>query len=334
MNQASDGKARHQAFCFYRLFLFVLIFPSSAQATDTSVTARTILDKMSQATQRLNYDGTFVYRHGDEMDTMRIIHKVEDGREYARLVSLTGVAREVIRDNESVTCIFPDEKAVMVEKSRPRKLLPARLPEPIETVGEFYTFSLAGTDRIAGRSTRIVSINPKDQFRYGYRLWVDLETNLLLKSELLNHNGDTLEQILFTQISLPEDIPESLLKPAISGKDYTWYTRSSEASAARAGNGQWKVTWLPSGFAMSDYEIQPMAISRMPVDHMMFSDGLAMISVFIEEQEQVSDTLEGLSQMGAVNAFGILVGGHQVTAVGEVPRVTVEKIATSVVQRN
>ena len=85
---------------------------------------------------------------------------------------------------------------------------------------------------------------------------------------------------------------------------------------------------------MSDYEIQPMAISRKPVDHMVFSDGLAMISVFIEEQEQVRDTLEGLSQMGAVNAFGTLVGGHQVTAVGEVPRVTVEKIATSVVQRN
>ncbi|MCI0399933.1 MAG: MucB/RseB C-terminal domain-containing protein [Gammaproteobacteria bacterium] len=334
MNQTNDGSERHFSPSFNRLLLFVLILPSITQAIDTSATARTILNKMSQATHALNYDGIFVYRRGGDMDAMRIIHKSNDGKEYARLVSLNGIAREVIRDSDSVTCIFPDDKAVTVQKSQPPKFLPANLPEPIEAIAEFYTFSLAGTDRIAGRPTWIISIDPKDQYRYGYRLWIDRDTNLLLKSELLASNGDALEQILFTQITLPEDIPESLLEPAISGAGYKWYTHGAEVVPARAGNGRWTVTWLPNGFAMSDHALQPMPVSQVPVDHMVFSDGLAIISVFVEEPEEARDTLEGHSQMGALNAFGTLVQGHQVTAVGEVPELTVQKVATSVVQRN
>ncbi|NNG11861.1 MAG: hypothetical protein HKM88_01280, partial [Halobacteria archaeon] len=41
----------------------------------------------------------------------------------------------------------------------------------------------------------------------------------------------------------------------------------------------------------------------------------------------------GLSGMGAMNAFGAIVDGHQVTVVGEVPALTVEMMARSVAAR-
>ena len=173
-----------------------------------------LIDEMSTASRSLNYDGVFVYTLGKQIDTMRIIHKAGNGYSYERLISLTGHAREVIRDKDQVRCYFPENKAVVVEKSRLGKLISTYLPNPIKSISDFYIFEIVGEDRIAGLDAWIINIRPIDKYRYGYQLWIDKNSRLLLKSELKNQLGVTLEQIMFTQLNVLDDIDDTLLEPS------------------------------------------------------------------------------------------------------------------------
>jgi sigma-E factor negative regulatory protein RseB len=137
--------------------------------------------------------------------------------------------------------------------------------------------------------------------------------------------------MMFTQIALLDSVPDELLKPAISGKDYTWFDNAGASNRAQPEGSDWTVTWMPGGFEMKDHERQSMATSRRPVDHMVFTDGLAMVSVFVEQLVDEPPGKNGPSRMGGVNAFARFSNGYQVTAVGEVPQATVQRMANSVV---
>lgn len=292
--------------------------------------ARTLINNMSNAVRNLNYDGVFIYQRGGQMNTLRLIHKADENGEIERLISLTGAAREVIRNKQSVTCFFPDDQAVMVEKSRPRQLLSSQLPQSMEKLISNYHFAIFGEDRIAGKLTWVVSIKPKDGYRYGYQFWIDQSSSLLLKSELRNRTGLLLEQIVFTQLDILDAIPDEMLKPSISGRGYTWYNNSEKGNTVVKTNTEWRVGWMPNGFTKNNQEVYPVADSKNPVNHMVYSDGLAMVSIFIEKLEVGHELTAGLSKMGGVNAYARIANGYQVTAVGEVPQATVQRMANSV----
>lgn len=296
------------------------------------------LDRMAKAAQTLNYDGTFIYRNGATIQSMRIIHRFNNDGERERLVAMSGAAREVLRDRERVTCILPDSQSVVVAKSRPRTFSHSTLFESDGEFGRYYALSVHKGERIAGRHTELVAVEPKDSFRYGYRLWMDRDTGLLLKSELIGERGEIVEQLVYTNIELPAEISDELLEPAISGAGYTWYNDDERdptvASEPVAGTqSTWHPQWLPDGFEMRDYARNPILASRDPVEHLMFSDGLASVSIFIERLDTASEPLRGPSSMGAVNAFGSMVEEFQVTVVGEVPAATVERVARSITRR-
>lgn len=308
----------------------VILIPAFADEAESASQAQALINEMSHAVRTLNYDGIFIYRRNRQIDTLRLIHKTDESGEYERLVSLSGMAREVIRNNRTVTCIFADHQQVLVEKRRPRNYI-AQLPEPIERIGTHYTFSIGGEDRVAGRDARVVSIVPRDLYRYGYQLWIDKQNKMLLKSELRNKSGIPLEQIMFTQIELPADISDELLKPGFSGEGYTWYHTASAEERLSPEKGSWQVTWLPGGFTLSDHEKQSLVASGDPVDHLVFTDGLASVAVFIEKLRDPPEVNVGPASMGGINAFSKFTDGYQVTAVGEVPQATVQRMANSVV---
>ncbi len=305
----------------------------SAAGTWTDRPASEWLEKMARAAQNLNYDGTFVYRNGDRMESMRIIHLATPSGERERMFSLTGAAREVLRDNEKVTCILPDHQSVVVAKSRPRSVT-LRVFHPREGFARYYSLSSQPGARVAGRKTAFIKVTPKDEYRYGYRLWLDRVTGLLLKSELVGDAGRALEQIVYTDIKIPATIPAELLEPAISGEGYTWYTANGSETTATVGmSSDWAVAWLPDGFEMSERMLDPTSLSRMPIEHLVYSDGLASISVFIERMSSSAELIEGHSNMGAINAYGRVYDDYQITVVGEVPSITVERVADSVRRR-
>lgn len=313
------------------LFACVLSMPIPLRAEDTSAQARTVINQMTLATKSLNYDGTFVYIRGSHVASMRVIHKTDDKGEQERLISLSGPAREVIRKRGEVTCIFPDNRAVMVDKSPPHHFLASTLPQPIEKIADFYSFSVLGGDRIAGRPTWVVGIMPKEGDRYGYRLWIDTSIHLLLRSNIIDASGKVLEQVLFTAIETPRDISAEMLKPAINGQGYTWYTNETPTSAAAdAKAAGWRIGWLPQGFVMREHKVHAMALQQESVNHIIVSDGLATVSVFVERLKRKTDQMEGLSSVGAVNTYSTIANGHQITVVGEMPAATLRQIAASV----
>ena len=320
---------------FITVFLCLnwLLTPS-VFANEAMPLAQQLVNQMSQANRELNYEGIFTYRRHGRMDTMRIIHKAGPEGVRERLVSLTGFAREVIRDKRAVTCILPDDQSVLVEKSSANQFS-VKLPEPIETISAYYDFAIAGQQRVAGRSAWVVKIVSKDEYRYGYQLWIDLDTKLLLKSELKNLAGKLLEEFSFAKIRIMDSIPEEWLRSSVAiGVDYTWHDNVDKAANASPKQGNsfaWKAAWLPDGFIISDQDKQAIGANNMLVDHIMYSDGLATVSVFIEKLEKNLGVVKGSSSMGGVSVFSTIVDSHLITAMGEVPQNTVKLIARSII---
>lgn len=313
-----------------RILALLLLVPVLALAADSSSEdARKWLDKMAYAMKSLNYEGTFVHLQDNQIEAMRIYHGVDEQGEHERLLSLTGEAREIVRDNDVLRCILPDSRAVVVEKSRSKHYIPAALLEIGSKLGSHYDFKVLGMDRMVGMTAQVVGVMPRDPYRYGHRLWLDEHTGMLLKSDLVNEQGEVVEQLMFTSLKLQKKIPMHQLKPAISGRNFTWYNDNSEA--VTVGNKKaWSVTQLPAGFMMSMHQNHGLPTSKMPVEHLMFTDGLSSVSVFIEKPEHVKEILKGASRMGAVNVYGTMVAGHQVTVMGEVPQAAVVLIGESV----
>lgn len=293
--------------------------------------ARQWLDGMSNALQSLNYDGTFVYLHDGKLETMRIVHQASEQGEQERLVSLTGSPREVLRDDKVVTCIMADSKSVMVGKSRPRSPFPT-VPEDLDSLSRYYQLQDVGEDRIAGHMTRVVTITPKDHFRYGYRFWIDSANYMLLKSDLTGVDGEAIEQVMFTDLNVSERLSTLALQPTLTGEGYSWTRQGADGrdSAANPGTPGWIVESLPAGFELTDFQRKRMRKGGASVEHLVFSDGLATLSVYVEKLMSDDKSFLGLSTMGALNAFGAVVDGHQVTVVGEVPPATVQMVARSV----
>lgn len=309
------------------LATLLLVVAGHASAQDS---ARQWLDEMSSALQTLDYDGTFVYLHDGRLDAMRIIHQVSDGGQRERLVSLTGSAREVLRDDKAVTCIKPDNKSVMIGKSRPRPPFPV-LPKDLGKTSHYYNIEDGGDDRMAGYNARVIAITPKDEFRYGYRFWIEQNTRMLLKYDLSDPDGMPIEQVMFTRLVIGADIPQSALQPSLTGDGYTWHRQEDVRNAAAMASGKpgWQVAQLPAGFTLTDFQQKRMREEGEAAEHMVFSDGLATVSVYVEKRMQQDDSLNGLSSMGAMNAYGLMLDGYQVMVVGEVPPATVRMIAHS-----
>ena len=310
----------------------LLVVPVLVWASDDQ-TIEMWLQKMHYAAHMLNYTGRFVYQQDKQLTLMSITHAVAKEGEREKLVSLDENGREVIRDGDRVTCILPDSKSVMVEHGTRKVRFPPAFPVNLDQLKGQYTFRIERQDRIAGQQARKIVFQPTDKYRYGHHLWVDEKTGLLLKTQLLDENGKLLEQFMFTQITFLDKVPEDLLKPRATGKEYTWYeAQDTTEPEVKDDTHVWLVQELPRGFVsdMTRYHSMP---DKMPVEHLVFSDGLASVSVFIEKDKDKEPSLMGASRMGAVNAYGRTLNDYHITTIGEVPRRTVRMIGESVVYK-
>lgn len=289
------------------------------------------LAKMHHAAHMINYDGTFVYGQNNEMTSMQIIHSVDNKGEFERLISLDGSGREVIRSGDTVTCVLPDKKSVVVDKSKPESDFPPAFPLKIEQLSKYYDFHFGKNGMVAGQPAVKLMIKPKDGFRYAHSLWIDAKTGLLLKDHLIDDKGQIVEQFMFTRISYPDSIERKSPTSDNKNKDFKWFkAEDSDTATTKKTSMSWKVMNVPPGFKPGVQRHHKMTMSAMPVEHFMYSDGLSSVSVFVEKQMENSKNLVGGSTMGAVNAYGRALGDYHVTVVGEVPHATVKMIGDSV----
>jgi len=307
------------------LLLLALVVAADASAQE----ARSWLDKMNRAVEDLNYQGTFVHVLEGTAETLHIIHRNVDGRSGERIVSLDGVGREIIRQDDEVQCILPDRRVVLLEERKDLSPLVSALPSYSAEIEPHYELTLHATARVANRAAQVLEIKPRDEFRYGYMLWLDQETAMPLKSQLINDKGAIVEQILFTEIEIPDSIAAEALAATIDTTGFEMLR--PPASSPLAEDIPWRAADVPGGFKLSIATQSPIAGSETPVEHLVYSDGLATVSVFIEDPNTKAEVREGFSTMGSTNAFSLTLRGRKVTAVGEVPRQTVRTIASSLV---
>ena len=287
-------------------------------------------ERMNRAVHTLDYRGTFVFQHGDRMETMEIVHRVINGEEQERISARSGSAREVLRNRGGITCIQP-EKGTVVETPRlPLHGLGLESDGGVERLAGHYLLKLEPGERVAGRDARKLRIVPRDRFRYGHRLWLDEASALPLKSQLVGDDGEILEQLIFTRLEHGIDIAAEALAPTLAGKRHSWEHQKPPAADAEPATGEWRVAQLPPGFQLSLESGHTLPNRPGPVKHLLYSDGLASVSVFIERAEEGGEAKRrGGHRVGAVHAFSDRRDGHRITVIGEVPAATVELIGNS-----
>lgn len=327
-----------RALCFAAA---LAVLPSLAVADDVTQ----LLQRMNGAFTSHSYDGVFSYYTGGELASLRVVHKEVAGVQRERLVHLNGAPREIIRRGEVVSCIvMPGDDLIALEKSIPAGPFARAFVRQFDQIASTYSVGTFGEGRAAGRVALRVAITPKDQHRYGYRLWIDKETSLLLRSELVDHNGQKLEIFMFNQLLVGDDVQDEALEPedlsggmvshlTLQAADEPWSPPPQAADTMPSG---WSTSWLPAGFEMTDAHMRHKPASGSQVSSLMYSDGLAAFSIYVEPMPK-----DGAASMVSQNGATVAVT-HQineqgkyflVTLVGEIPVDTARNIVTTVHQK-
>ncbi|XOV90035.1 MAG: MucB/RseB C-terminal domain-containing protein [Pseudomonadota bacterium] len=303
------------------LMALVALAPVSARADATEVSVW--LDKMARALREENYQGIFTYMRGYQLDTVKIVHRYRDNTETERLVHLNGDEREMIREGDVVTCRHSPDASIDIEHEVPLGPFTHRFNENLANFQALYDFEMLGEDRVAARPAVKIGITPRHDDRWGYRLWLDRETGLLLQSHLVGR-GQILEVFQFSEVTIGGPIAASDLASSLGGDAVTHRLSPTEtvASPEQGVAPAWRVAWLPNGFR----QVRVRSPNRI-----MYSDGIATLSVFVERGsgKQLGELVTHMG--GTVVLTRRLKGSaQQITVVGEVPTDTAKKVAESV----
>ena len=313
------------------LAFFLLLLPGFAfpQAQQPAQDGAAWLRKIYNASLKLSYSGTFVYRQGDRSESSRVTRIVDAHADTEKLEALDGVRREIVRNGDEVRCYLPDIKTVKIDKRSKHPTFPALLPAQNSTLSDQYVVTKDETARIAGYDCQAISLKPKDEFRYGYKLWADVATGMLLKARIVNERGEAVEEFTFTQLIIGGSIDREMVKSSFAGQSKQWKVENAGVVRADLARSGWTVNPGIPGF-QKVIEIQRQLRHAHRVSQVVYSDGLAAVSVFIEPVESGQEVRQGLSSMGAVNIYTRELANHVVTVVGEAPARTVRQIGDTV----
>lgn len=289
-----------------------------------------MLERIATAARTLNYSGTFVYQHGQRVETSRIVHFVDSDGEHEKLETLDGPRREIIRNNDEVQCYYPDAKVVRSQKRVLDRSFPALVPEQLNAITQFYSVSKGKPERIAGFNSEALVLEPRDGMRYGHKLWAELETGLLLKARTLNETRQVVEQFAFTQVEIGTGVTRAMVAPTYEASFPEWRLDKFAQAMLEDVEPGWTVSEFPPGFQKIMEMRRTKQGGSTVITHMVYSDGMAAVSIFVESASGHRGLQEGLSQQGAINVYRRTVGDKLVTVLGEAPAATVMQIANSV----
>jgi sigma-E factor negative regulatory protein RseB len=290
------------------------------------------LQRIYRSTERLSYTGTFVYQQGEQVESSRITRIVDASGVHERLEALDGTPREIVRVNEEVRCYLPQTMTVKVERQASTTPFPAMRAEARE-LAPYYDIRKGETERIAGYDCQSIILEPKDKLRYGHKLWADLATGMLVKAKTFNEKHEVVEQFTFTQLQIGGRIERDQVKSRFAGKGRDWRVESAATVPADLASHGWLLRSLPAGYRKIT-EMKRNLGASVDVGHIVLSDGLAAMSVFIEPlAAKPSLGPLGLSRQGAVNVYTRKLDGYLVTVVGEVPAESVKRIANTLEYR-
>jgi len=292
---------------------------------------RAWLEQMSAAMSQMSYQGTFVYVQGEDVETMRITHVSDDDGVRERLVSVSGEPRELLRDSNGVRWVLGEDGSVFEDSAFSRSFFPELPLDQHQQTELSYDLKMGSTGRIAGHKAQNVKVLPRDEFRYGYSFWLEQHSGLLLKWELLDVNRKSLARLMFTDVRMGSEVDRRELKASTQLKKFK--TVESALPSGRGGSKlppRWKPRNLPSGFQLTAHRYFGKQDEGI-YEHLVYSDGLAAVSVYVESVVGESGRQTGLSKLGTTHAYSRIKDGMLITVVGDVPAVTVKTIGNAVI---
>ena len=317
------------------LAVAVAVVAAPAWAQDSSaigsISALEWLRKIANSSRTVSYSGTFAYQHGSRVETSRLVHYVNQaGGVFEKLETLDGPPREVVRANDHVTAYLPDARVVLVER-RSTRHLPVILPERLSDLTSHYEVKKLALDRVGGFECQWVGVAPKDKLRYGRSFCAELSSGLPLRAEVINERSEVIESFGFSQLSIGGEFSRDQVTSKYEARARTqkWRVDYSALNVMeQAADTGWAVNNLPTGFRKSMEVRRTIAGRPVAMPHLVYSDGLAAISVFIEPKFREPGA-HPLIRQGSVHIYQRVHGDYVVTVLGEAPAATVMQVANS-----
>jgi len=307
-------------------FILSLVVSFTAFANDINP-AKDLLLKMANAVHNRNFDASFVVVKGKTMEPYRWVHAKQGDTELEHLSLLNGAGLEMVRVNNQVTYFEPQSEPYSLKTDSIAGPIPEVLFKDIERLSAHYDFVMGGKGRIAGRAAQLVRIESKDEFKYNYWIWLDMESSLLLKAAYVNHEGEALEQLQLTHVSVTEQ-PASMLLEVLN-RNFPTPLPESDLGVAENTAKNWNINWLPDGFELLKSDRHKLDLNNELTDYYLFSDGFVEISIFIQ-RPLPGKRLSGALTSGATTVYVHNGGNFDVSVVGNVPSMTAKAIAESV----
>ena len=303
---------------------------ASAQPVGTGTAAKGIplsewLLRIHEASKRRAYTGTFVVSTSQAMSSARIWHVCDGVQQVERVDALTGPPRTTVRRNDEVVTFLPDSRTQIQEKRTALGLFPSLLQTQGQTVAEHYELRpLAIQERVAGWDAEVFELQPKDDLRFGYRVWVERKTGLVLKLQTLDAASLPLEQVAFSELILNAPLRiEALLKDMKTRSGYA-IQRSASLDTSPEQQG-WRLRNQVPGFQTVTCQVKSQAVGPAPWQWVL-SDGLTSVSVFIEKFQPNLHIQEGQMSTGATHTLYRRQGEYWITVIGEVPPKTLVRL--------
>ncbi|HTJ92069.1 MAG TPA: MucB/RseB C-terminal domain-containing protein [Pararobbsia sp.] len=290
------------------------------------------LAHIDRAARQETYEGTFIYQRGGSFQSSKIIHYLDHGNELERVEGLDGRPTRTLRKNDDVYTFVPDRKLVIVDRRSNKYTFPALLAGGPTQLLDVYDVRLIGDDRVAGFDAQVIELDPKDAYRFAFRLWFDKKTGLLLRAQTLDDKKQVLEQIAFSQLTF--NVPYDHRTVATGIRDTSgWNVVHPPTDTVDMAAEGWQVPPTVAGFHEMRELRRPMAAREqgappVQVDQAVYSDGLSAVSVFVEPVGK-SDRKEGIASSGATHILVRKSGDFWITVVGEVPQPTLEQFASA-----
>lgn len=287
------------------------------------------LQRLYHAANKLSYAGTFIYQHGHVTETSRIARLVDASGTQERIEVLDGSPREIVRVGNEIKAYLPASMTIKVERATSERPFLPILPTQVKDLGNYYDIRRAETERIAGFDTQSIVLVPRDRLRYGHKFWADTQSGMLVKAQMYDEVKDVVEQFVFTQLRVGAgNVPRASLVPRFKGTARDWRVEASAATYGAVIDSPWHVRNPPAGFRKLA-EMKRTFSGNVVVEHIVLTDGLASVSLFIEAigAQRANPPPLGHSRQGAIHVYTRKLENHLVTAVGETPAACVEAIA-------
>lgn len=312
-------------------FFAMLLLLQPVRAEVDQGEALEMLARMIQAKKTLDYQGTLVIYRNAKLDALKLFHSVHGDVEQERLVALNSPMREIVREGDKVVCVYLDSNEVIVDHRPARQSFLFDFPEDLQELNKHYLFVLGKKEKIALLPAQRISIVPRDDFRYGGRVWISLENFLPLKYQLLNDAGIAIEQVVFTEVQLDSAMPHSDIQALVTA-DNAQIRHIHRLTNLPFAEASFILENVPAGFRKTFFARRKMHNREAHVEHLLLSDGFAAVSVYLEKKDQKLQS--GFKTTGSTNFYTRDVDDFQVTVMGEVPAKTVKFIAEGVVLKD